>query len=137
MPSLNGIVETALYVADLDRALAFYDDLFALPVLVRDHRFCALNVADRQVLLLFLQGAAREPQRMPFGTIPGHEAAGEIHVAFAVSKAELPDWEARLAARSIPIEGRVRWPRGGESVYFRDPDRHLLELATPGLWTMY
>ena len=25
----------------------------------------------------------------------------------------------------------------GNSVYFRDPDGHLLELATPGLWWVY
>jgi len=27
--------------------------------------------------------------------------------------------------------------RGGHSIYFRDPDGHLLELATPGLWAIY
>ena len=35
------------------------------------------------------------------------------------------------------LEGRTEWPRGGVSVYFRDPDGHLLELATPGLWEGY
>jgi catechol 2,3-dioxygenase-like lactoylglutathione lyase family enzyme len=34
----------------------------------------------------------------------------------------------------IAIEGRTNWRRGGISIYFRDPDGHLLELATPGLW---
>ena len=31
----------------------------------------------------------------------------------------------------------MKWPRGGESLYFRDPDGHLVELATPGLWANY
>ncbi|MEP7038442.1 MAG: glyoxalase, partial [Acidobacteriota bacterium] len=35
------------------------------------------------------------------------------------------------------IESKVKWERGGTSIYFRDPDKHLLELATPGLWTIY
>ena len=46
-------------------------------------------------------------------------------------------WETRLATHNIPIEGRTAWKRGGESIYFRDPDGHLLELATPGLWAIY
>ena len=46
-------------------------------------------------------------------------------------------WEETLAAHAVAIEGRTDWPRGGTSVYFRDPDGHLLELATPGLWPGY
>ena len=38
-----------------------------------------------------------------------------------------------LPTEGIAIEGRTKWPRGGESIYFRDPDGHLVELATPGL----
>ena len=40
-------------------------------------------------------------------------------------------------SEGIAIEGRTDWSRGGHSIYFRDPDGHLLELATPGLWTIY
>jgi catechol 2,3-dioxygenase-like lactoylglutathione lyase family enzyme len=60
-----------------------------------------------------------------------------LHVAFGIASAELAAWEARLRARHIAIEGRTDWPRGGHSIYFRDPDGHLLELATPGLWEIY
>ena len=37
----------------------------------------------------------------------------------------------------IEIESRVTWPGGGTSLYFRDPEGHLLELLTPGVWQIY
>ena len=37
----------------------------------------------------------------------------------------------------IAIESTVKWARGGQIFYFRDPDGNLLELATPGLWSTY
>jgi len=66
--------------------------------------------------------------------IPAHGGSGVLHVGFGVSAAELPAWEARLAACGVEVESRMRWDRGGTSLYFRDPDGHLLELLTPGVW---
>ena len=63
---------------------------------------------------------------MPGGTIPPHGGQGELHVAFAIAADELATWEARLAAHGVAIEGRMAWPAGGKSLYFRDSDRHLL-----------
>ena len=74
---------------------------------------------------------------MPGGTIPGHDGAGPLHIAFAIGKDELAEWEQHLAARGVAIEGTTAWSRGGRSIYFRNPDGHLLELATPGLWSVY
>jgi catechol 2,3-dioxygenase-like lactoylglutathione lyase family enzyme len=71
---------------------------------------------------------------MPGGTIPPHDGKGPHHIAFSIAADELAQWETRLADFGVAIEGRTIWPRGGTSVYFRDPDGHLLELATPGLW---
>jgi catechol 2,3-dioxygenase-like lactoylglutathione lyase family enzyme len=137
MPSLNGVLETALYVDDLDRAAKFYEDILELARLTADARFRAYNVGGRNVLLVFQRGSTLETVRMPGGTIPPHDGHGPLHVAFAVAAEELAAWEARLAQHGIAIEGRTRWTRGGESIYFRDPDGHLLELATPGLWAIY
>jgi catechol 2,3-dioxygenase-like lactoylglutathione lyase family enzyme len=58
-------------------------------------------------------------------------------MAFAVTTEALPQWEARLGEQGVAIEGRTDWSAGGHSIYFRDPDGHLLELATPGLWKIY
>ena len=137
MPQLDAVLETALYVDDLDRAVRFYRDVLELKPLYQDSRLTAFSVGDRNVLLIFPRGGALETVHMPGGTIPPHDGAGPLHVAFAIGKDELPQWEARLAANKVAIEGRKRWKRGGESIYFRDPDGHLLELATPGLWAIY
>jgi len=53
MPKLNGIKETCLTVADVDRSDRFYRELLDLPLIEGDARFRALNVADSHVLLLF------------------------------------------------------------------------------------
>ncbi|HYO83877.1 MAG TPA: VOC family protein [Bryobacteraceae bacterium] len=137
MPTLSDLKETALYVGDLERAVPFYRDVLGLGILVADSRFCALDVAGKHILLLFARGASREPISIPGGTIPPHDGAGQIHAAFSVDVAELPAWESHLLAHGIDILSRVSWPRGGHSIYFRDPDGHLLELLTPGVWSTY
>jgi catechol 2,3-dioxygenase-like lactoylglutathione lyase family enzyme len=137
VPKLDGVLETALYVDDLDRAARFYEDVLALPVLTADSRFRAYDVGGRSVLLVFQRGATLETVHMPGGTIPPHDGHGPLHIALAIPAAALKEWEERLGAHGIEIEGRTDWKRGGHSIYFRDPDGHLLELATPGLWAIY
>ena len=137
MPTLDRVLETALYVDDLERARRFYADVLALAELYGDTRMCAFAVGASSVLLLFRRGSSRETVTMPGGTIPPHDGNGPLHIAFAIGREELPRWEEQLGRARIAIEGRTDWPRGGHSVYFRDPDGHLLELATPGLWAIY
>jgi len=138
MPTVNGVIETALYVSDLDRAARFYQELFGFRALFSDDRLRALSVADRHVLLLFLKGASNQPNPTPTGgIIPAHDATGRIHVGFAISANELDAWERRLTEHGVTIESRLTGPRGGTSLYFRDPDGHLLELLTPGIWPIY
>ena len=137
MPKLDHVLETALYVDDLGRAAGFYADFLGLAPLYADERLRAFAVGGRSVLLLFRRGASLETMRMPGGTIPPHDGSGPLHVAFAIAADDLAQWEERLREHDIAIEGRTDWSRGGRSIYFRDPDGHLLELATPGLWSIY
>jgi catechol 2,3-dioxygenase-like lactoylglutathione lyase family enzyme len=60
-----------------------------------------------------------------------------LHFAFKVAADSLAECERELAEHGVPIESRVEWPRGGTSLYFRDPDGHLVELITPGCWEVY
>lgn len=137
MPSLLGILETVLYVEDFPRACAFYEQVLGLNSIYRDQRLCAYDVAGHGVLLLFPRGHSLETVHLPGGTIPPHDGHGPVHIAFSIAADERAAWEARLSEASIAIEGRTNWPRGGTSIYFRDPDGHLVELATPGLWPGY
>jgi catechol 2,3-dioxygenase-like lactoylglutathione lyase family enzyme len=137
MPTLTGVIETALYVDDFARAIAFYRDILGLAALNQDARFAAFDVGGRSVLLLFKRGATLETVHLPGGTIPPHDGHGPLHIAFSVTADELQEWEARLTKQGVAIEARTAWPRGGHSIYFRDPDNHLLELVTPGVWAIY
>jgi catechol 2,3-dioxygenase-like lactoylglutathione lyase family enzyme len=130
MPQLTGILETCLYVDDLNRATRFYQSVFEFPLLVGDERIRALEVADKQLLLLFQRGGS-------LARATPHDGSGPVHLAFAVPAAELPAWEERLSDHGVSIEDVTNWERGGRSLYFRDPDGHLLELATPGVWAIY
>src|SRR5260370_26371328 len=133
MPSLNGVLETSLYVDDLDRASSFYEDLFGLSRIIEgDARIRAYSVGGRSVLLLFKRGASNCVTQSPFGKMGPHDGSRPLHLAFSISIEDLPGWEKVLAERRIAVESRVQWPRGGKSLYFRDPGKNLVELATPG-----
>jgi len=129
-PEINGVLETSLYVADMDRSVEFYRQVLGFEPVARDERITAMSVAGRQILLLCKKGASKH------WPAP-HDGEGELHVAFAIPREQFQDWERRLAEHKVCIEHRRDWPRGGQSLYFRDPDRHLIELATPGVWSVY
>ena len=136
-PTINGVVETCLYSDNLPRAVRFYKEQLGLRLLESGERLCVFSVADKQVLLIFRSGGTVKPIATPGGMIPPHDAAGQLHLAFAVSKEDFAEWEKHLIQRGIAIESKVSWPKGGHSIYFRDPDNHLVELATPGIWEVY
>jgi catechol 2,3-dioxygenase-like lactoylglutathione lyase family enzyme len=136
-PRILGLVESCLYSADLPRSIHFYRDQLGLRLLESGERLCAFSVADKQLLLIFRSGGTQEPVPTPGGLIPPHEASGQLHFALAIAREDFAAWEKLLIGRGIPIESKVTWPMGGQSIYFRDPDNHLVELATPGIWEVY
>ena len=132
--AIDGVLETSLYARDLKRTAAFYRDLFGFKALVDSPRLVAFEIAQRSVLLVFQAGATEQDVVDPGGTIPGHDGRGRLHLAFSIGADDLDAWRKRLAERGVDIVGEYRWPRGGVSLYMRDPDGALVELATPGLW---
>ena len=130
-PKTQGILESSLYVDDVNRSARFYEKIFGFQVISDfSGRGCAIEAGTRQVLLLFPAGGSRA---MP----TPHDGDGELHLAFAIRIEELAAWEDWLAENGIAVEEKRTWDLGGHSIYFRDPDRHLIEIATPGVWPIY
>ena len=130
-PKTDGILESSLYVSDVSRSVRFYEETFGFRVIMEfGKRGCAMHAGTCQVLLLFEKGGSRAIQSP-------HDGDGELHIALAIRADELADWESWLQTRGIAVEEKRKWEFGGWSLYFRDPDRHLIELATPGVWSVY
>jgi catechol 2,3-dioxygenase-like lactoylglutathione lyase family enzyme len=129
------ILESALYVKDLDAAETFYAEVLGLD---RIAKVCGRHVFFRcgaGVLLLFNAEATR--QAPPAGArlpVPPHGAEGEGHLCFASTAAEIENWQAHLKEHGVGIEADFEWPGGGRSIYFRDPSGNSLEFAEPRIW---
>ena len=142
MPKLTGLFEAALFVQNLARARDFYQQVVGLKKLRESEVGCVFIVAERQLLLVIAQEKARVPSKTPGGEVPpclvrAGETLGAGHIAFAVAESEFDVWRASLESNGGTGAERRRLGRaGGRSLYFRDPDGHLIELATPGVWDL-
>lgn len=137
MPKVTRILESCLFVENVERSARFYETLFGFQRMDSNERLCAFDAGGGTVLLLFRAGGTTEPVHTAGGVIPPHGGSGDLHMAFSIRAEDLAEWEKHLGEKSVAIESRVKWDRGGTSLYFRDLDHHLIELATPGIWPSY
>jgi catechol 2,3-dioxygenase-like lactoylglutathione lyase family enzyme len=123
------ILETSLYADDLERAEEFYTNVLKLQLFAREPgRHLFFQCGDQMLLIFNPSKTIKETEVAP------HGSSGPGHVAFAVPDSELDTWATRLSECGIGIEKLLCWPKGGRSIYFRDPAGNSLELASPKIW---
>ncbi len=137
----SGILESALYVDDLDRAEAFYGGVLGLERIARvEERHVFFRCGDGVLLLFDAQATVKPPApdaRLP---VPPHGATGDGHLCFRATAQEIDRFRAHLERNGVAIAADFRWPArgdepsGGRSIYFRDPAGNSLEIAEPRIW---
>ena len=127
---IAGIHHITLLVSDVERSLAFYRNLLGMRLVQQ-----TVNDDDANARHFIFGDAEGKP-----GTLitcleypdleEGHVGRGSTHhFALAVeSEAELAAWKDYLASRGIPTTD-VMERSGFKSIYLRDPDGHLVEIA--------
>lgn len=131
------ILEAALYVDDLEEAERFYGGVLGLERIARvKGRHVFFRCGDAVLLLFNAQATKTPPEpgaRLP---VPPHGASGPGHLCFAASAEEIESWKKLLKDRGVDIEADFEWPKGGRSIYFRDPAGNSLEFAQPCIWEL-
>jgi catechol 2,3-dioxygenase-like lactoylglutathione lyase family enzyme len=127
-PQITGILETVLYVTDIDRAEQFYCEVMSLRQIGKEPGRHVFFRVGSGALLLFRAERTRRTT-----SLPPHGADGEIHVCFTVSPTDYETWKQRVQEHGVTVLQETEWPRG-RSFYFRDPDGNLLELANADIW---
>jgi catechol 2,3-dioxygenase-like lactoylglutathione lyase family enzyme len=134
-PKLNGVLETAVYVDDLDAADRFYGGILGLPkVFMVPGRQLVFRCQENILLVFNPQSTERERIVVNRGAIPIHGSHGAGHVAFRVAEQDLEAWRQHFGDAGVAIESEVSWPNSARSIYFRDPAGNSLELVTPNIW---
>src|SRR5262249_11528963 len=103
-PGITRVLETALYVDDLERATAFYRDVLGLRIMSAGPRLVSIEAGQAPVLLLFHRGATVDGLRFPGGFIPPHDGHGPAHFAFAIAASAWDAWERHLAEHGVAVD---------------------------------
>ncbi len=120
---IHGVNHITFSVSDLSRSLAFYESVFQATLLYQDDTTAYLNVGGTWVALNEQRDISRK------------EIWGSYtHIAFSIAQEEWEAWKAHLLTCNVSLlPSRKRIEGEGLSLYFRDPDGHLLELHTGNL----
>ena len=133
--SIGGVLETCLYAGDLDAAERFYVALLGLELFTREPgRHVFMRCGAGMLLVFDPARTSTEPGEVRGVAVPAHGARGAGHVCFRIAADALGAWRERLERAGVAIEAEIAWPRGGTSIYVRDPAGNSVELAPELIW---
>ena len=132
MSGVAGLAEIVLWVRDVDRALAFYRDLFGLELIsppALPNKFLragegGAGVPEMVVLI---------PHPDPSNDFPKEKAKRVLHhLAFRVDASRYEDLRRRLVDAGIDVRAGVHPVlKGVRTFYVDDPDGNELEVIAP------
>ncbi len=131
LPAFEQVIETGIYVDDLEAAERFYCGVLRLRRIGGQVGRDLFLGVGRNVLLVFYA-----PETRCGKTLPSHGAQGSSHFALQVENvAALEQWKEHLLANDIPVEKEMdRGKPDLRSIYFRDPAGNLVEIIVRGVW---
>jgi catechol 2,3-dioxygenase-like lactoylglutathione lyase family enzyme len=127
--TIRSISELALWVSDLDRAIAFYVDKLGFAVESRDPGRNAFLKSGDFLLVLFVPEDPGTPLAREYLARVGAPRGGVYHVAFRTDPAALDPMAEALRAGDVSVSGPVEFPGGRRSYFLEDLDQHYIELT--------
>ncbi len=129
------ILETCLYVDDLEAAREFYSQVLGLTLVTEMEGRHVFFRCGQTMLLLFNPDSTSNLESAE--EAPAHGARGRGHCCFTMDEGDTDSWRERLNRFGVDVEKETQWPQGGVSLYFRDPSENCLELATRRVWGIF
>ncbi|MGV6847110.1 MAG: VOC family protein [Marinibacterium sp.] len=130
MPTLSALDHLVLTVADIDATCRFYETVLGMTA----RSFATADGTTRRALFFGAQKINLHQAGAEFAPKAATPMPGSADLCF-LTDFPLTDWQAHLTALAIPIiDGPI--PRSGaagpiRSLYLRDPDGNLIEIAEP------
>ena len=133
--TIAGVLETCLYAGDLAAAERFYVGVLGLEPFAREPgRHVFMRCGAGMLLVFDPARTSTQPGDVRGVLVPAHGTHGAGHVCVQIAADALDAWRARLERADVAIEAEIAWPRGGTSLYVRDPAGNSVELAPALIW---
>ena len=132
MISIREIDHVVLRVTDLERSLAFYQQVLGCRIVRRDDEIGLVQLRAGRSLIDLVPVTGRLGRKG--GAAPGPDAHNVDHFCVRVDPFDGPAIEQFLASHGVeagPIESRNGAEGVGPSIYVQDPDGNTVELKGP------
>ncbi len=130
MPRFYGVIEAAIIVKDVKRALKFYMDVVGFEKSKHDAgpRAAIVKIGPRHFMGLWEPGVWTSNYLSPernheyFGHKPG-----QCHLVFGVHRDDVSALAGRLTEAGYKVDGPMPHGDGSPHLYVSDPDGHAVE----------